>query len=108
MAEMEEDETLQNEDDEESSEPEFVIEAPKEEAKLHLDKDDVNAIEKDIDEEFIPDASTLLGIESPAESFIESSQANESLLVAEESSPILDDEEHEIEISEEFKMLEKM
>ena len=100
MAEMEEDETLRNEDDEESSEPEFVIDAPKEEAKLHLDKDDVNAIEKDIDEEFIPDASTLLGIESPAETSIESSQENEPLLVPEERSPALDDEEHEIEISE--------
>lgn len=99
MADLEENEILHNEDEEESSNPEFVIEAPKEEAKLHLDKDDVNAIEKDIDEEFIPDASILLGIESPVESSTESFEENESLLGEEDTSPALEKEEHEIDVN---------
>ena len=99
MADLEENEILHNEDEEESSNPEFVIEAPKEEAKLHLDKDDVNAIEKDIDEEFIPDASILLGIESPVESSTESFQENESLLGEEDTSLALEKEEHEIDVN---------
>ncbi|MED5375623.1 MAG: hypothetical protein VX892_03840 [Candidatus Thermoplasmatota archaeon] len=90
----------ENEDAEESSDPEFVIEAPKEEAKLHLDKDDVNAIEKDIHEEFIPDASTLLGIESPNENSSESTLENESLLGAEEKSPTVEEEVQDVEISQ--------
>tara|TARA_B100000459_G_scaffold145826_1_gene110883 strand:- start:64 stop:1701 length:1638 start_codon:yes stop_codon:yes gene_type:complete len=107
MADLEEHEILHNEDEEESSNPEFVIEAPKEEAKLHLDKDDVNAIEKDIDEEFIPDASILLGIESPDESSTESFEENESLLGEEDTSPALEKEEHEIDVNhdEETKSL---
>ena len=71
-----------------------------EEAKLHLDKDDVNAIEKDVHEEFIPDASTLLGIESPDESSTESLLENESLLGGEEPSPIIEVKENEVDISE--------
>ena len=83
-----------------TSEPEFVIEAPKEEAKLHLDKDDVNAIEKEIDEEFIPDASTLLGIESHDEILTESAQENVSEADKEETATILDVENKQVENSE--------
>lgn len=89
----------ENEDVEESPAPEFVIEAPKEEAKLHLDQDDVNAIEKDIHEEFIPDASTLLGIESPKENSSESTLENESL-GAEEKSLTVEEEVQDVEISQ--------
>lgn len=99
MGDMVEDEILIHEDGE-SSGPEFVIEAPKEEAKLHLDKDDVNAIEKDVHEEFIPDASTLLGIESPDESSTELLLENESSLGGEEPSPIIEVKENEVDISE--------
>jgi len=83
-----------------SSEPEFVIEAPKEEAKLHLDTDDVNAIEKEIDGEFIPDASTLLGIDPHDEILTESAKENDFSTDKEETSTMLDVEEKEIEISE--------
>ena len=51
----------------ESPEPEFILESPKEEAKLHLDQDDVEAIEHEVEQDFIPDASTLLGIEPESE-----------------------------------------
>ncbi len=98
MANTEENEILQNEVEEESSNPEFVIEAPKEEAKFHLDMDDVDAIEKDIHEEFIPDASTLLGIESPEEHSSKTSLENESLLGDEEESTTLDVEKREVGI----------
>jgi len=65
------DETEDDDDDDvwniESSEPEFILESPKEEAKLQLDQDDVDAIEHEVEQDFIPDAATLLGIESESE-----------------------------------------
>ena len=68
---QQESETVEDEEDLEvttSEEPEFVLESPKEEAKFHLDKEDVHAIEKEIEVGVIPDASTLLGIDIPIES----------------------------------------
>ena len=81
----------------ESAAPEFVIDGPKEEAKLHLDKDDVQAIEQEIDENFIPEASALLGLDSinqPSETIIENT-VQSSLVEAQE-------EVHDIPIEEEI------
>jgi len=81
----------------ESAAPEFVLDGPKEEAKFHLDKDDVQAIEQEIDENFIPEASALLGIESinqSSETIIENTV--QSSLVEEQ------DDVHDIVIEEEI------
>ena len=81
----------------ESAAPEFVIDGPKEEAKLHLDKDDVQAIEQEIDENFIPEASALLGLDSinqSSETIIENT-VQSSLVEAQE-------EVHDIPIEEEI------
>ena len=77
MADLDEEQTEDVE--EESIEPEFVLEGPKEEAKLHLDKDDVQAIEKEVEEHIIPDASTLLGIDTSSQSHAESTPSLEEM-----------------------------
>ena len=62
-----EDESDDQSEEFESPEPAFILESPKEEAKLHLDQDDVEAIAQEVEDDIIPDAATLLGIESEPE-----------------------------------------
>ena len=63
-------------------EPVFILDSPKEEAKLHLDQDDVEAIAQGVEDDVIPDAATLLGIESEpeVETVSEEVEAEEALI----------------------------
>ena len=97
MADLDEEQT---EDVEEKSiDPEFVLEGPKEEAKLHLDKDDVQAIEKEVEDSIIPDASTLLGIDTTSQPHAESTPSLEEMTSENnlEEEDIQEDEEEESE-----------
>ncbi|MDP6856029.1 MAG: hypothetical protein QGH13_00685 [Candidatus Thalassarchaeaceae archaeon] len=82
----------------ESSEPEFILESPKEEAKLHLDQDDVEAIEHEVEQDFIPDAATLLGIES--ESKMESEPLDVPVEIDSEESKLEGESEAEEAVDE--------
>ncbi len=104
-----EDETVEvaAEDDVWDPQPEFILESPKEEAKLHLDQDDVEAIEHEVEQDFIPDASTLLGIEPESEieakpleatDEIESDESTESELEAESEEAAEDESLDEPEV----------
>ncbi len=89
----------------EPPEPAFILDSPKEEAKLHLDQDDVEAIAQGVEDDVIPDAATLLGIESEPEmdTVSEKVEVEEEVEAEEEV-----ETEEEVEVEEEAEVEEEV